>query len=83
MVMAKAVPNGQLIFGAVIDPTLGDEVRVTVIASGFEGFELLARAPQRVRRRGRGRAVRSGGRERDLRSLDVPGEDIDVPEFLR
>jgi cell division protein FtsZ len=81
MVMAKAVPNGQLIFGAVIDPTLGDEVRVTVIASGFEGFELLARAPQRVRRRSRGRQVRSG--ERDLRSLDVPTGDIDVPEFLR
>ena len=80
-IMAKAVPNGQLIFGAVVDPTLGDEVRVTVIATGFEGFELLARSPQRVRRRTRGRTVRSG--ERDLRSLEVPGDEIDVPEFLR
>ncbi|HEY5320916.1 MAG TPA: cell division protein FtsZ, partial [Galbitalea sp.] len=26
-----------IIFGAVIDDTLGDEVRVTVIAAGFDG----------------------------------------------
>jgi len=30
-------PNAKVIFGAVIDPDMGDEIRVTVIATGFEG----------------------------------------------
>lgn len=30
-------PEANIIFGAVIDDTLGDEVRVTVIAAGFDG----------------------------------------------
>ena len=29
--------DANIIFGAVIDDTLGDEVRVTVIAAGFDG----------------------------------------------
>jgi len=32
-------PEANIIFGAVIDDTLGDEVRVTVIAAGFDGGE--------------------------------------------
>lgn len=30
-------PNAKVIFGAVIDPDMGDELKVTVIATGFEG----------------------------------------------
>jgi len=30
-------PNAKVIFGAVIDPDMGDEMKVTVIATGFEG----------------------------------------------
>jgi cell division protein FtsZ len=32
-----ADPEANIIFGAVVDDTLGDEVRVTVIAAGFDG----------------------------------------------
>jgi cell division protein FtsZ len=32
-------PEANIIFGTVIDDTLGDEVRVTVIAAGFDGGE--------------------------------------------
>lgn len=32
-------PEANIIFGAVIDDALGDEVRVTVIAAGFDGGE--------------------------------------------
>lgn len=35
-------PEANIIFGAVIDDTLGDEVRVTVIAAGFDNHELPA-----------------------------------------
>ena len=37
-------PEANIIFGAVIDDTLGDEVRVTVIAAGFDGGEPVPKA---------------------------------------
>jgi cell division protein FtsZ len=36
-------PNAKFIFGTTIDDALGDEVRITVVAAGFEGGE-----PKRV-----------------------------------
>jgi cell division protein FtsZ len=45
LVADAAHPEANIIFGAVIDDALGDEVRVTVIAAGFE-----AGAPTPVRR---------------------------------
>jgi cell division protein FtsZ len=37
LVTEAAHPEANIIFGTVIDDTLGDEVRVTVIAAGFDG----------------------------------------------
>jgi cell division protein FtsZ len=37
LVANAAHPDANIIFGAVIDDALGDEVRVTVIAAGFDG----------------------------------------------
>ncbi|WP_375401719.1 cell division protein FtsZ [uncultured Amnibacterium sp.] len=39
LVQEAVHPEANIIFGAVIDDTLGDEVRVTVIAAGFDGAE--------------------------------------------
>jgi cell division protein FtsZ len=36
IIKETAHPDVNLIFGAVIDPTMGDELRVTVIATGFD-----------------------------------------------
>ena len=39
-IVAKAAhPDANIIFGAVIDDSLGDEVRITVIAAGFDRYE--------------------------------------------
>ena len=46
LVQEAAHPEANIIFGAVIDDALGDEVRVTVIAAGFDGG-----GPVRRRRR--------------------------------
>ncbi|MGA7148075.1 MAG: cell division protein FtsZ [Microbacterium sp.] len=43
LVKEAAHPEANIIFGTVIDDTLGDEVRVTVIAAGFDGGEPLTR----------------------------------------
>src|SRR5947209_6983268 len=41
-----AHPDANIIFGAVIDDALGDEVRLTVIAAGFDRYEGEARGPR-------------------------------------
>jgi cell division protein FtsZ len=47
LVSNSAAPEANIIFGAVIDDALGDEVRVTVIAAGFdEGGTRRARTPR-------------------------------------
>jgi cell division protein FtsZ len=67
-----AHPDANIIFGAVIDDALGEEVRVTVIAAGFDremGQEfrppLLAQRPRKVEEESEGE------------------EDIPVPSLLR
>ena len=82
LVQAEADDNANIIFGAVVDQSMGAEIRVTVIATGFEGFELLARSPQRVRRRYESRP-RVDAEDREIRKLRVSDDDIDVPGFLK
>jgi cell division protein FtsZ len=48
LVSESAHPEANIIFGAVIDDALGDEVRVTVIAAGFEGGHPRTAAPVSV-----------------------------------
>ena len=81
VVVDTADKGANIIFGAVVDSSMGDEVRVTVIATGFEGFELLARRPAEVRRRGRRREIAPD--QREIRALEVSEDEIDVPEFLK
>jgi cell division protein FtsZ len=48
LVSNSAAPEANIIFGAVIDDALGDEVRVTVIAAGFDEGGSRRVRPQRV-----------------------------------
>ena len=48
LVQEAAHPEANIIFGAVIDDALGDEVRVTVIAAGFEGGAPNKRTDERA-----------------------------------
>jgi len=45
MVQQSAHPDAHIIFGASIDETLEDEIRVVVIATGFEGTPNSAKPP--------------------------------------
>lgn len=82
LIQEEADRDATIIFGSVVDRSMVDEVRVTVIATGFEGFELLARSPERVRRRYESKK-RVPDEERDIRDLEVGDSDIDVPSFLK
>jgi cell division protein FtsZ len=73
-----AHPDANIIFGAVIDDSLGDEVRITVIAAGFDRFEGEHR-PVRPAALGLDDEDSLAGEE----ALDLGDDDFDVPEFLR
>jgi cell division protein FtsZ len=79
VVTSAADQNANVIFGAVVDDAVRDEVRVTVIATGFG-------SPRR--RRARPTVEQAPERERPERttageSFDVPRDVLDVPSFLR
>ena len=73
VVTGAADQNANVIFGAVIDDKLGDQVRVTVIATGF--------GPQRRRRRREESLVAPEPRARE--GFEVSDDVLDVPSFLR
>ncbi|MGZ4297867.1 MAG: cell division protein FtsZ, partial [Solirubrobacteraceae bacterium] len=84
IVQSAADQNSNIIFGAVIDDALGDEVRVTVIATGFDhgrGPSGVGTARETTRRERRDRDVTMDDRQRS--SLEISDDDIDIPSFLK
>ncbi len=79
IIQNAADPNANIIFGAVIDETLGDDVRVTVIGTGFD--HRPGRSARRERSARPDRGPRIGERERS--TLEIGDDEIDVPPFLR
>src|SRR6476659_2108385 len=85
IVSSAADQNANIIFGAVIYEALGDEGRVTVIATGFDrrsagaprsgGLDFESRSSRRPRRD-------VGRSDVDRGSLSISDDDIDVPDFL-
>ena len=81
VVTAAADQNAMVIFGAVIDDSMGDEVRVTVIATGFGQRQRRQRRPERSRVPVPEPPI---ARERERsEGFDIPAEMLDVPSFLR
>jgi len=89
LVADAAHPDANIIFGAVIDDALGDEVRVTVIAAGFDGGVPRARIfePRRVQLRDP--RPESPADEAATQSVDLtaeepaPAQAVRVPEPVR
>ena len=73
LVAQSAHPDANIIFGTVIDDALGDEVRVTVIAAGFDGG-----APKRVSVPSINAATLSGNAD-PIASNDPLAVALDVP----
>jgi len=69
-IISKAAnPDANIIFGAVINKGLNDEVKVTVIATGFETSEKIKEEPK--------------PEEIDLDKDKISYNDLDIPTFLR
>lgn len=94
IIKETAHPDVNLIFGAVIDPSMGDELRITVIATGFERTGIPRRlleksANTRVNESEKilepsEVTVTSGtGKPSDFQPRTFNTEDLDIPTFLR
>jgi cell division protein FtsZ len=77
VVTGAADQNANVIFGAVIDDSVGDEVQVTVIATGFGG------QGRRRRRREAEREPPIPAAASPTESFDLSQDVLDVPSFLR
>ena len=87
IIKETAHPEVNLIFGAVIDPSMQDKFRMTVIATGFEKTGMPTNIMQMAGRRSR-METPAGSESQDERELEfVPRslstENLDIPTFLR
>ncbi|MFQ5962410.1 MAG: cell division protein FtsZ, partial [Candidatus Methylomirabilales bacterium] len=91
-----ADPNAHIIFGAVVDERMNREVRVTVIATGFEQqkaraaeeakiADIKAYASKGVERPAylRRRTGKGEGAPAQLTLQEVEEDELDIPTFLR
>jgi len=92
LIRANAHPESNIIFGAVIDPNMKDEIHLTVIATGFDkpeesptlkyaqrGFE--ARSQQQPQQQPPQPQQQPSSSEYKVRTFER--EDLDIPSFLR
>jgi cell division protein FtsZ len=79
--------DAEIVFGAAIDPELGDEVKVTVIATGFEPKQqtqaFAGQPPVAEAAPAAAAAPSAAERERLLRPDSLPNLDTELPAFLR
>jgi cell division protein FtsZ len=84
LIEKSADPDANIIIGAVIDEKLGDEIVITVIATGFEQAPIIRKQDKM--------AAASDKQEKQSKSvytqkisptLDVTGDELDIPTFLR
>ncbi|MFM9139799.1 MAG: cell division protein FtsZ, partial [Solirubrobacterales bacterium] len=85
VIHSAADRNANIIFGAVLDESMGDEVRVTVIATGFEQ---AGRRPRRSSSAEREPGPRAARKDRTPRvgkksDLEIGDDDLDIPAFLK
>ena len=86
LIQRSVDPEANIIFGTVIDPNMSDEIKITVIATGFEQPE-ETRTP-RLDSIGVG-AVNTKPWEKKPTSIpstpdiNSPSNDLDIPSFLR
>ncbi len=75
-------PEANIIFGATIDETLGDEVHITFIATGFDG---VSKSSAATLPRG---STAASPQTKSSRTIEFPRkgydkDDLDIPTFLR
>ena len=78
--------DANIIFGVGSDESLGDDIKITVIATGFDNGQRPSRreeiSPQRSQRRDFEAPSRNRVAE-EKKAKKNPFDDIDLPDFLK
>src|SRR5665811_1586301 len=82
IVNSAADSECNIIFGAVIDPSLGDEVRVTVVATGFDRDVPVGQPAPREAAIGEPKGTSLFADEHKP-TFDVDDDVLDIPSFLK
>ena len=86
-IIARAAdPDANIIFGAVIDENMRDEVKITLIATGFDHIPSPSRRaarPTRARDLLAGEPKGRTDRDEDIPTILGTEDEIDIPPFLR
>src|SRR5206468_8779601 len=86
IVQQTADPEANIIVGQVINPDMGDDLVVTVIATGFERDEQSAPVPvaaARTSRTGQQTMTGAGQTIAERSYAERPFQDVDRPTYLR
>jgi cell division protein FtsZ len=92
IIKETAHPDVNLIFGAVIDPNMGDALRITVIATGFERTGIPRRLLRKPSQRQENtvtpaqeniEVMADAGKPVEFQPRTFNTEDLDIPTFLR
>jgi cell division protein FtsZ len=99
IIRETAHPDVNMIFGAVIDESMGDDIRITVIATGFERSGVPRRMLERTSTRTLDQRpahfarpnetanvsadVIPGGESKSSSPPAINSDDLDIPTFLR
>ncbi len=95
IIKETAHPDVNLIFGAVIDPNMGDEIRITVIATGFDRAGVrpsLDRVSSRLEEPRSTQRTHTSETMNSEAPIEAPAEfqprvyntnELDIPAFLR
>ena len=70
IIRRTAHPDANIIFGAVVDPSLSDELKITVIATGFDSMQSQQQPT-------------TSSKTIDFPTRSYDTEDLDIPAFLR
>jgi len=89
IIHAVAHQDANIIFGTVIDDEMGDEIKVTVIAAGFDRWDAQPnQGGQQRPAQSPSESTKSPSAIKDLFATDAPDpldddDDFDVPSFLK
>ena len=76
--------DANIIFGTVIDDEMGDEVKVTVVAAGFDRWDGPGKAPSLAAVDAKqASTLKDLFAEEEQDPLDDDDDDFDVPSFLK
>ena len=84
LIQRSVDPEANIIFGTVIDPNMNDEIKITVIATGFE-------EPDDMKPSGINLSIASNSKPWEKKVSSIPSNqdlsssqnDLDIPSFLR